>query len=595
MLLTLTASLLSALAAPSEARDLEAPASLSAPALGDPRPFKALDAWLKLYRRGKVDVRSEDPLGKRSVAQKYDVRDAGDLGDATWAGDLAMILAAVASRDDAEAARAIAEVAAVGLEDKANYSYAMAPYLVRGAALDAAAKLGNQAARDALAAGARGEWKARRGAAALRAGALMALGRVGDPACVDVLGEALDADQVVVRLHAVQALELIGGASAQAAMIRALEQDKDEAVLVTAAKGLRRLYAEHVQKEEDRRERAKLRDDGGDPSKKDAPLPPPKTARRAVRAAISALGRASWRADTALVRLLDDFRSVETVPALIGVLERFRDHPEEVERGRLSGLLKFQVHELLVSMTGAVFSADKPEDWRALWDRERDRMNVATKRDAADRPRSGTSAAGFVGIPVEGTRVVFILDLSGSMEWPMDDGGARLRRLDYAKRELLKAVGDLAPNAQFNLVTFNGDDEAEKWSKDLVAATQRNKARFSKFVEKLRPLGGTNLWSGMEKALGIKTLLYGNHYETVVDELFLLSDGAPSVGEVLDPIEILRLTREINRFKEVRINTVFISSQTPPQVAAQQQNMSLSPKELMRRMARENGGKFRDV
>jgi hypothetical protein len=90
-------------------------------------------------------------------------------------------------------------------------------------------------------------------------------------------------------------------------------------------------------------------------------------------------------------------------------------------------------------------------------------------------------------------------------------------------------------------------------------------------------------------------LVYGNHYETVVDELFLLSDGAPSVGEVLDPIEILRLTREINRFKEVRINTVFISSQTPPQVAAQQQNMSLSPKELMRRMARENGGKFRDV
>ena len=177
----------------------------------------------------------------------------------------------------------------------------------------------------------------------------------------------------------------------------------------------------------------------------------------------------------------------------------------------------------------------------------------------------------------------------------MDDGGARLRRLDYAKRELMKAIDALAPNAQFNLVTFNGDDEAEAWSKDLVDATQRNKSRFAKFVEKLRPLGGTNLWSGMEKALGIKTLVYGNHYETMVDELFLLSDGAPSVGDVIDPLEILRLTREVNRFKEVRINTVFISSQTPPQVAAQQRNMSLSPKELMRRMARENGGKFRDV
>ncbi|MEC7724010.1 MAG: hypothetical protein VYD05_00750, partial [Planctomycetota bacterium] len=66
-------------------------------------------------------------------------------------------------------------------------------------------------------------------------------------------------------------------------------------------------------------------------------------------------------------------------------------------------------------------------------------------------------------------------------------------------------------------------------------------------------------------------------------------------GDDIDPVEILRLTNEVNRFKEVRINTVFISSRTPPEVTAAQANMSLSPKELMRRMARENGGKFRDV
>ncbi len=594
MLALLTASLLCTVAAPEE-RPHQAAVPRASAGLGDPRPYKALDAWLKLYRRGKIDVRSKEPLGKRSVAEKYDVREPSALGDATWAGDLEAILAAIAAQNDAQAARAIAEVAAVGLEDKGKYSYAMAPYLVRDAALEAAAKLRSKDARAALTAGARGEWRDRRGATALRAGSLLALSHVGDPACVPVLEGALAADDVVVRLHAVQALEAIGDVPAQGAMIRALEEDQDDAVLVTAAKGLRRLYAEHVSEQEDRRERAKLKSDGEGSSDEDKPLPPPKTAGRAVRAAISALGRTTWRADVVLVRLLDDFRSVETVPALIGVLERFRDHPEDVEHGRLSNLLKFQVHELLVSMTGAVFSADKPQDWRALWEREQDKLQVATKRGAAQRPQSGTAAAGFVGIPVEGTRVVFVLDLSGSMEWPMDDGGARLRRLDYAKRELMKAIDALAPNAQFNLVTFNGDDEAEAWSKDLVDATQRNKSRFAKFVEKLRPLGGTNLWSGMEKALGIKTLVYGNHYETMVDELFLLSDGAPSVGDVIDPLEILRLTREVNRFKEVRINTVFISSQTPPQVAAQQRNMSLSPKELMRRMARENGGKFRDV
>ena len=411
---------------------------------------------------------------------------------------------------------------------------------------------------------------------------------------MEVITGGLEDDAVVTRLHAVQALAHIADEAAQKALIGVLEREQDDAVLVTAAKSLRTIYSEHVRKQEDQRERAKARSSvGSDDEGK--PLPPPPTARQAVRAAIKALGRTTWRADMVLVRLLDDFRSVEAVPALITVLERFRDHPEEVENGTLSGLLQFRVHELLVSMTGAVFPADDPDNWRKLWEKEQDKLAVATTKTQTKKPSSGTSAKGFVGIPVEGTRVVFILDLSGSMEWPMSDEGEDLRRLDYAKRELLKAIDGLAPNAMFNLVTFNGDEEAEAWKKELVPANKRNRTRFSKFVEKLRPLGGTNLWSGMEKALGIKTLVYGNHYETTVDEIFLLSDGAPSAGDVIDPVEILRLTEEVNRFKEVRINTVFISSRTPPQVQAAQAQMSLSPKELMRRMARENGGKFRDV
>ncbi|MEC8651929.1 MAG: HEAT repeat domain-containing protein [Planctomycetota bacterium] len=563
----------------------------------EPNPLKALDAWLKLYRKGKIDYRSPAPLGKKSIALKYKVRKPNDLGNPTWSGDLELILKMLAGQNDAAAARAIAEVASVGLNPRGKYSYAMAPYSVRSAALDALEKLSSKDAKDTLAAGARGEWKVRKDAAELRAAALLGLGRVGDPAYAGVIKNALQTDDVVTRLHAVMALAHIGDTDSQRALIGVLEAESDDAVLVTAAKSLRSIYAEHVKKEEDKRDRAKSRGDAPvDGAEK--PLPPPPTARLAVRAAVAALGRTTWRADMVLVRLLDDFRSVEAIPALVSVLERFRDHPEEVASGKLSGLLQFRAHELLVSMTGAVFSADDPDSWRKLWDKEQDQLAaIAAKPSPTEskKPGSGTSAQGFVGIPVEGTRVVFILDLSGSMEWPMAVGGEELRRLDYAKRELLKAVDGLSPNSMFNLVTFNGDDEAEAWKKELVTADKRNKARFEKFVEKLRPLGGTNLWSGMEKALGIKTLVYGNHYETTVDEIFLLSDGAPSVGDVIDPVEILRLTNEVNRFKEVRINTVFISSRTPPEVTAAQANMSLSPKELMRRMARENGGKFRDV
>lgn len=563
----------------------------------DGKPLKALNAWMKLYKKGKIDYRDRRNIGsKDSIAVKYKVRTPNDVGNPTWSGDLIVILKATAQLGTAEAARAIAEVASVGIEDKGKYTYSMAPYSVRVAALEALATMTSKDAKDALAAGARGEWAKGRSGNALRAAALLGLGYVGDLDYVPVVSAALADGHAVTRIHAVEALQRLGDEKAILALIGVVEKEGNDAVLVTAAKALRQIYSKFFKDAEEKRDREKVKKPKGDdtPAADEKPIEPPASARLAVRAAIKALGRTNWRADMVLVRLLDDFRSSESVPALIRVLERFRDNPKDVESGKLSGLLRVKVHELLVSMTGAVYSAKQPEKWRELWEREKDKIQVAKKRD--DKPKQGgTAAAGFVGIPVEGTRVVFILDLSGSMNWPMDDAGGKVKRLDYAKRELLKAVEALAPDSMFNLVTFNGDDEAETWSKKLVDATQRNKDRFKKFVEKLRPLGGTNLWSGMEAALNIKLLKYGNHYETTVDEIFLLSDGAPSVGDVQDPIEILRLVQEVNRFKEVRINTVFISSQTPPEVQRAQARMSLVPKELMRRMAKQNGGKFRDV
>ena len=103
----------------------------------DPNPLKALDTWLKLYRKGRIDYRSAEPLGKKSIALKYKVRKANDLGNPTWSGDLKLILKVLAEQNDAACARAMAEVAAVGLDPKGKYSYAMAPYSVRSAALDA--------------------------------------------------------------------------------------------------------------------------------------------------------------------------------------------------------------------------------------------------------------------------------------------------------------------------------------------------------------------------------------------------------------------------------------------------------------------------
>lgn len=604
-----------------------------AAAVGDDKPQKALDAWLKLYRAGKIDFRSQANIAKDSLALKFGVAKNG-LGHPTWAGDLAAILEALVKQETAEAARGVLEVAAIGI-DQGKYTVEMAPYDVRSVGEAWAARFTSAAAKEELARAARGELKVEKAQmVAMQAAGVRCLGRIKDPAHRQVLEQALGDGDEIVRVSAAEALGALGDEAAALALIATLERDTVDAVLISASQALSTLYARYLPKQAVIAPSADApvpggdKKDGGDPpaakpadpaapaAPAPAPAPAaapapgaaattpppelPESVRLAVRAAIKALGRTTWRADMALVRLLDEFRSLETVPALIGVLEHFRAHPEDVKSGKTSGLLLYQAHELLVGMTGAVYPADQPEKWREFWEKEKDRIQVTQKREPVAGQMPTTVASGFCGIPVQGTRVVFLLDLSGSMKWQMDEEGTdgkkrRAIRLDFAKRELHRAVDALSPNAQFSLVTFNGDDKAATWSKDLLPATEKNRERFKKYVTGLVADGGTNLWSGLEESLKIKSLVYGNHYTSNVDELFVLSDGAPTVGEVQDPIEILRLVQETNKFANVRINTIFISSATPPEARQAEPRMSITPAELMRRMAQQNGGKFKEL
>lgn len=582
-------------------------AAASQPA--EEKVLKALDAWLKLYHGGKMDFRSKENITKDSIAVKYGLAGKNALGTPTWAGDLDLILAELVKLDSAEATAAILEVAAIGY-DQFKYTIEMAPYDVRAAGEKAIVQLRSSAAKDELAKAARGELKIEKARAmAVQAAAVRAIGLLKDGGLKKGAEDALMSPHEMVRIQACEAIAVVGDDASAKLLIGLVEREPADAVLVSVAQTLRTMFARYVPQPSvmtPSPDKPKEPAGGDKPGEaKDAPAPAapaatpelPESVRLAVRAAIGALGRSTWRADMALVRFLDDFRSIEAIPALVTVLERFAAHPEEVKSGKLSGLLMYQAHELLVSMTGAVYPATAPDKWRAFWDSERDKLSVGQKKPPSSN--TGTVASGFCGIPVEGTRVVFVLDLSGSMQWNMDtqdkDGKKALtKRVDFAKRELIRAMDQISPNAQFNLITFNGNPKCEEWKKDLVPANERNREAFKKYVEEMRADGGTNLWSGLEAALKIKSLTLGNRYATNIDELFVLSDGAPTVGEVTDPIEILKLVGDCNKFANVRVNTIFISSATPKD-APPQPPMAISPAELMRKMAEQNGGKFREL
>lgn len=594
--------------------------SLAIAAPADDKAAKALAAWLKLYRGGKikiysaeilrraplqVDWRQQEITAKDSIAIKFGVAPKGRLGEMTWLGDVETIAAELAKTDDAAAGEALVDLASVGM-DHEEYTREMAPELVRGVGERNLAKLTSEGAREAVAAFVRGQAKTDRTRAAAQQGAAVrALAAWREPKYRQIVENLLAQADPVLRFHAAGALGDLGDEAAAPALIGALEHESSEVVLPALADALRSIFAKYVPKAAVQAKAPKApdaedpRDDAPKDPKPDAAKPPtaPTSTRLAVRAAMAALGRSSWRADMALLRLLDDFRDKAAIPVLIGVLERFRDNPDQVQSGKLSGLVLHRTHELLVSMTGAVFPATEPDKWRTLWEQEQDRIEITVAH--APPANTHTVASGFCGIPVQGTRVLFILDLSRSMTFAMADkhtttGGSApvATRIDFARRELNAAIDQVSPNGSLNLITFDGNTKAKLWNKGMLSATDKNREKLKKYVAELEPDGGTNLWSALEEALKFKSLVYGDRYETNVDEIFLLSDGAPSVGEVLDPNEILRLVRESNRFARMRINTVFISSPNDEERRQQAPWMEgVTPEELMRRLAEENGGK----
>ena len=469
----------------------------------------------------------------------------------------------VAGADNADATERLLRVAAVGLDPKRSYEVTASPFEVRRIGerwLDELKSVEAVAAfADATASGGLGE----------RAAALLACGRRKELTYRPHIEAALGDEEFVVRAAAAEAVGGSGHHELVPALIKALTGEADERVAIA---GLTSMF----DVVEARRETV-----------------PEDVLRRSADVAIHSLGKWSWRTDLAAVKFLRYVRSAQSVPALIAVLERFVD--EDTDEDKLSGMLRFRTHDTLVSLTGAVFPVEEPARWRDWWDKSKDEFVVAEVKDSG-ATENKTSTGDFFGIPVRGSRVLFIVDASGSMSWPKrlelrgtSSGAREMQKIEAAKSELLRAVEGLTVDCSFNLVWFGNG--AKKWQKDMVRANPKMKKRFVKVVEDLRADGGTNLWEALSEGLLFKSLEYGDRYGTSYDELFILSDGLPSVGEITDPREIVRLLAESNRWSRLTINTIYISSGTEQEKEHARQ-VGMSGEEFMRKVAEMNGGKF---
>jgi len=321
-----------------------------------------------------------------------------------------------------------------------------------------------------------------------------------------------------------------------------------------------------------------------------------------VAPAQAALSDPVWQVRASAIHALGVVRRVESIPLLI---ERMA-----LEEGRLVA----DIGEALGEISGRNFG-QRLEGWQQFWATFGERFvipsdeELAKLREAQARSREKYSPPGAVsyhGIETPSRRIVFVIDVSGSMESEVVDKERfeageypSMLRIDIVKTELVRTLEKLESYVEFNVLAFATD--VMSWKTTLVAANVLNKSSAMDWVGRLEALGGaskedlaraglvgaanleagkTNTHAALMAALGVEPGARKDDYEVALDTIFFLSDGRPSHGEYVDPDDILREVRAVNELRKVVIHTIAIGE---------------FQKEFMRQLALQNGGVFVDL
>lgn len=259
---------------------------------------------------------------------------------------------------------------------------------------------------------------------------------------------------------------------------------------------------------------------------------------------LKALDSSDWASRLAALKGLESVRTPEIVGTLIARMQK--------EEGRM--LVEFG--QALWHLSGQPFYTQALA-WKGWWEKNSKDFKPISEAELAKRELDETarrlkqiSKATFFGIRIKSHRVIFILDVSGSMneltrgQYVGKHGDPRIT---VAKRELTRCIDSLEPNSLFNLIIFSSD--VEKWLAEGIAdAKGVNREDAKSYVDKLGANGGTNLYGALKEAFADKD----------VDTIFVLSDGEPSVGDVIDPGAIREHVREWNAHRNIVINSIAV-------------------------------------
>lgn len=291
-----------------------------------------------------------------------------------------------------------------------------------------------------------------------------------------------------------------------------------------------------------------------------------------------------WQVRSACAFAMAVMKCKPAIPALIRGLDA------ELQRKKDPWAMDLRLHKLLEGLTGQTVVQGSITAWQDFWKREGPTFKVAVAKKPGETAPVANKYEKFFDLEVESDRVLFVLDFSGSMAEPIQlmarstgaPPGEKTTKAAIVVKELKKLIMSLPDGAMVNLVVFS--DEVRVWRQEGGRPTLvriDDEARddlLGNFLDSLRPSGPTNLYDAMAKALDFGGRgLHDKYYTAGFDTLYLISDGAPTAGPVVDKNEIRRAVREANQLRKIAINCITFGDKNDT--------------DFLEPMAKENGGR----
>ncbi len=331
---------------------------------------------------------------------------------------------------------------------------------------------------------------------------------------------------------------------------------------------------------------------------------------------VEALEDEWWQVRTVAIRGIQKKRIHRAVGPLIQALA--------LEDGRLT----LEIDGALQALTGKTYYGDA-NLWRRWWAVNKESFERKVREaeqsgsagdlgEAASRDGHGGGHGGgavttsFYGIKTASKRIVFVLDISGSMReeasvtggesspqvtgGPANGPGSRFRpkddtKIEVAKCELKKAIANLPDDAHFNIVFYHHD--VEVYRKKMVGAGEMAKKAAYAYIDGKTPAGNTNIHDSLMQAFDIVmpatvkrakaggVQVTGGPAKKVtrggVDTIFFLTDGKPTAGKLVEPEAILAAVKDWNVTRRIQIHTVGVGEHDAS---------------FLQRLAEQNGGTY---